>query len=897
MSFEEITRSLQQKLRHVGYTKIRDEVPLGTIDNADKIIHCDVIAKKAEYKIIYMETESNWRGMSSAVANAQTNPCLIITRYDDLRMVMATVKDYGTLSKKPRYLVIETGKSLDEFIKSIKVPIEDNAIDIDDKIQATFDKLTTYKQAMDKFADDLDYIIQETKMLVDKKAKNNTKYERQASQFLDTCKKIINENMTMDDIRDMVIQHILTYKIFSLVYGEQHFNTTNTVAKSLEKLKRSLNVSSDHVNYRTMELIAESLTDDDQRQEFLKMVYETFYNKYDPGLANKDGIVYTPEEVVSFIVKSTDILLQKHFGRSFASDNVTVLDPFTGTGTFPVHVMRQMNPKDLERKYQDIHASEISVLPYYIAALNIEHTYQKITGKYKEFENLCWMDTFEKGSDGHETMGKFLEIDKNVERITKQQQLKIHVIIGNPPYSVGQSNYNDQNPNTAYAELDDRIKQTYLQKTKSHAKNSLYDSYVRSIRWASDRIGNSGIIAFITNASFLRSETAAGIRACLAEEFNEIWCFDLRGNQRTQGEISRKEGGKIFGSGSRAPVAITILVKNPQMIGMSERETPGHTCIIRYKDIGDYISREEKLEKIKISKSIQGIKDWQIIKPDVHHDWLDQRTSDFSKYTPIGIKKQKNAHQTIFMKHWIGIATSRDVWAYNSSKNIVGKNMQQHISYCNNQNPDHPVLNSKQVKWSHGLSERLKKSPKQKFDVNKIRISIYRPFFKQWLYFDKIFIHRPAIAYHTFPDVDSENLVICVPYKFTGDFSTFITNITPDLEVIHHGQYFPLYTYEHNNKKRVNITDYALTEYQTHYNDKKITKTSIFYYVYGLLHHPTYRTKFANNLSRELPHIPMAPDFWTFSKTGKKLATLHLNFETCKRYNLGTPKVQIQKIL
>ena len=888
MSFRENVRPLQRALGNAGYEKTNDPIAFSELKKGDRVSDCEIIARKDFFNVMYLEAESNWRSIASNVATNSEHPCMVITRYGDTHHIFTTVRDYGTHNARPRHVVLETGgiksSSISEFILEIKAAPTDDHMVVDGKVQTAFDKFSEYRQAIVEFDKNLDRIINRIRSLVDQKISGNAEYEKEASKFLEVSRRIINEDMSLDDVRDMVIQHILTYKIFSLIYDERDFNTTNTVARSLEKLKNLLDVS-DHVNYHTMELIAESLTDDDARQDFLKQVYETFYNKYDPGLADRDGIVYTPKEVVSFIVKSVDILLQEHFGDGLAGDNVTILDPFTGTGTFPVQVMQEIGSKRLEHKYDDIHASEISILPYYIAALNIEHTYKEITGRHREFENICWMDTFEKGTTGREKMGTFLEIDKNVERVTKQQKLKIRVIVGNPPYSAGQHRFDEQNPNQKYDELDKRVQDTYAKETKLLNKDigrvaSLYDSYVRSIRWASDRIGESGIVGFITNGSFIKSEVGAGIRYCMYEEFNEVWCFDLRGNARTQGEIRKKEAGNVFESGSRAPVAITLLVKNPTRDG----------CIIRYKNIGDYLDRVQKLQVINDTASIKGIQDWQTIKPDRRHDWLNKRPDKFYDYAPMGTKEFKSGKGgriPIFELFSSGVLTSRDIWTYNSSKIELAKNMKRHIKYCNSQNLDDIQHDPRSGKWDRDLILRLKRD-KPSFEQTDIRYALYRPFFKQYLFFNYAYNNMQYKIPKAFPKPDSKNLVICVPHKFTGKFSTFISNMTPDLELVHHARCFPLFIYD-NNKKQENITTTTLNEYQAHYNDTKITKLDIFYYVYGLLHHPEYRSKYENNLSRDLPYIPMAPNFEGFRDVGKKLAELHLNYETCKRYNLGKP--------
>ena len=573
-------------------------------------------------------------------------------------------------------------------------------------------------------------------------------------------------------------------------------------------------------------------------------------------------MVYTPVEVIDFIIHSTQHLLKRHFDIGFADRSVKVMDPFAGTGTFITRLLESgLFAGNLYEKYKyDLYANELILLAYYVAAVNIETTYSSLRrgGRYVPFGGINYTDTLSLNARYREDerhRKEATKIDKVFQeahmRIRHQRGAHIHVLVGNPPYSKGQSKYDDDNPNVKYDVLDQRIINTYFQKATTHDKKSLYDSYVRALRWASDRIGESGIISFVTNASFIRSETASGIRASLAEEFNEVWCFDLRGNQRTQGDVSKKEGGKIFGSGSRAPVAITILVKNPKKKG----------CMIRYHDIGDYHTREEKLEMIKDAKSIQGIKDWQTIKPDKHYDWLDQRGDEFSKYTVIGSKEVKsgNSNNAIFKMYSLGIATHRDVWVYNSIKKELSDTMKSCVSYCRTQKDVTP--NPQRIQLDSTLKNKISRT-KPHFSKEKIRISLYRPFFKQFLYFDDVWISAPYQIPKFFPEGDSktpvivipdkgkkgefstlitnitpdlhlieqsqafpymsirtstrererervENLVIIVPYKYTGEPSVIITDTTPDLEVIHHGQCFPFLYYREGRLRREYIGFYA----------------------------------------------------------------------------------------
>ena len=884
MGFIENLESIRKELKLNGFAMVNEPFNLNILKREDIVSDIEIIANKENYSILYVEVKSNWKSIATEVAKKYNDPCLIITNYKHNNLILTTLKDY-LIDPAPRHIVIDSNSkshTFQKFCKLIKVGPGDNIESIEVKVHSAFNKYSEYAEALRKFADNLDDIIKNTTQLIESKISKNKKYDKEAHKLLKVCKKTINDQMELDDIKDMLIQHILTYRIFALVYDEQDFDHKNIIARSLEVLKDTLDLDNEKINYETMEIISESITDTDQKQEFLKKIYETFYEKYDAKKADKDGIVYTPNQVVKFIIQSVNELLQENFTKDVSDKNVTILDPFTGTGTFIVHLLRQIDPKRLNYKYtNEIYANEISILPYYIAALNIENTYAELTDKYKEFENICWMDTFDIGIKNYNKITEYVGLEDNIKRIIKQQKSKIHVIIGNPPYHVGQPNQNDQNQNMKYPALDKRIEDTYVNKSLSTNKNSLYDSYIRSLRWASDRIGDSGIIGFVINGSFIQSSATIGIRAFLHEEFTDVYCFNLRGNIRL---YDSKEGGNIFGNRSQTPIAIIILVKNPKK--------NKHT--IYYKDIGDRLKTEQKLDIIEKCTSIQGIKDWQIISPDDHHDWIGHRNIEFNKYSVMGSKKTKTgkSNDSMFTLYSMGIKTNRDAWAYNSSEKILSKNMKRTIDYYNKQDIDNPIIDDKQISWSSGLD--ILKKHKPKFNKNKIRTVLYRPFFKQYLYYDKTFNERQYQIPKIFPEEDSENIVIIIPYHHNSSITAFIANITPDVEVVHHGQCFPLFRFE-NDKRVNNITDYILDQYHKHYENYNITKKDIFYYVYGILHHEGYRTKYKNNLQKEMPRIPMAPEFNEFVTAGRKLADLHLNYETCKEYTLK-PKAKFDML-
>ena len=727
----------------------------------------------------------------------------------------------------------------------------------------------------------------------------------------DNMKVLINDSVTQDDTVQMVAHHIVLSRVFDALF-QGKFKSRNPISTALEELTKKAKFEAELEGlekfYADAQKELNEITTRKARQSFIKKIYGNFFKSAYKNPSKKYGIVYTPIEIIDFIIQSVEEILQEQFSSSFNDKHVAVLDPFTGMGTFITRLLESgLITSSLDEKYRHgLYANEILLLAYYVASVNIETTYQSLSGneKYIPFSGMCYMDTLQSNprymeEKRHRQVAAKLDgtFRKAHERIKKQNESCLWVIMGNPPYSAGRSNYSEGDRHVPYPDIDDRISETYARKTEAKYVKSLHDSYIRSFRWASDRIGRSGIIAFVTNASFLRTSATAGVRAYLHKEFTDVWCFNLRGHQRTQGETSKREGGKIFRSRSRTPVAITILVKN------TNRKK--HT--IYYKDIGYNLTTEQKLKIIQDARSKSGIKGWQVKNPDRNHDWVDHRDRSFTAYLPMGSEESKSGKgSSVFKTYSLGISTNRDAWVYNSSRNELSKNMKRHINYCNTHDlTTSRMVDLREAKWTCALPSKVAKHGSNvKFYQRIIRTALYRPFFKQHLYLDKTFIERPGQIMTFFPKEHSDNLVICIPTEFTGDFSTFITDTTPDLSIVNHGQCFPLYTYDQTGKRTVqkeNVTDYVLEEYRAHYNDNQITKTDIFYYIYGLLHHPGYRKKYANNLSRELPHIPMAPDFWKYMDVGKALADLHLGYFNRRRkdnrHSLGQPMSSFGKPL
>ncbi|MBU2718963.1 DEAD/DEAH box helicase, partial [Acidithiobacillus ferridurans] len=649
------------------------------------------------------------------------------------------------------------------------------------------------------------------------------------------------------------------------------------------------------------------------RQDLIRNLYDTFFQTAFPRMAARLGIVYTPVEVVDFILHSADYALKKHFGTSMSAPGVRVLDPFTGTGTFMTRLLQSglIASEDLERKYkEEMYANEIVLLAYYIAALNIESTYHAITGKYEPFPGIVLTDTFQM-DEVRDAIDRVV-LPENNERVEHEKQQEIRVIFGNPPYSAQQDSENDNNKNIAYPRLDERIRGTYAKASNAKLVKNLYDSYIRAIRWASDRIKEQGIVAYVTNGSFLDANNMDGLRKCLASEFSQLYVFNLRGNQRTSGEESRKEGGKIFGSGSRTPVAITIMVKDPNHQGR---------CELLYHDVGDYLSQEQKLEIVNDYQSVKDMQ-WVHIQPNDSGDWAEQRNEEFDHFVSLG-SKEKGQEETIFSIYSLGVVTNRDAWAYSFSKNDLEYNMRRMIKYYNQETvlyqkasqglskdnkPDvEDVIDSnpKYISWTHNLKVDAKSGKQYVIEQQCIVESLYRPYSRQRLYFNRRFNERVYQLPKLFPTENTRNIVISATgIGSSKAFSSLVTNTVPDLEMISKGQCFPLYWYEKVSNAKPGevgqanilddelpadqdgyirhdaITDWALNTFREQYKDTSIIKEDVFWYVYGILHSSEYRTRFANDLKKMLPRIPYSPDFWVFSKAGRELGEWHLNYET-----------------
>lgn len=750
----------------------------------------------------------------------------------------------------------------------------------------------------------------------------NTQEKSAFNTFAAELRDDLNDSINDGEIVEMLAQHLVTKPVFDALFDEYSFTSHNPMSKAMQAVLDALHEhhlakEADTLErfYSSVRQRAAGINNAQGKQKIIVELYDKFFRNAFPKMTERLGIVYTPVEVVDFILHSVNHLLQKEFGQTLGSKGVHIIDPFTGTGTFITRLIQSglIKPEELPHKYRhEIHANELVLLAYYIAAINIEAAYHsQASSDYTPFEGICLTDTFQM----YETDDLVdILLEDNSARRRRQKALDIRVIVGNPPYSVGQKSENDNNDNVDYPSLDARIRSTYAARSEATLTKGLYDSYIRAIRWASDRIGDAGIIGFVTNAGFLEANTADGLRKCLADEFSTLYVFHLRGNQRTSGETSRKEGGKIFGSGSRAPIAISVLVKNPDAHAQGQ---------IFFHDIGDYLSREEKLEKIADFSSVAGIEGWQQITPDEHGDWLKQRDDNFSQFIVLGDKKGDTPK--LFDNYTLGVVTNRDAWAYNASQTKLASNMTSMIGFYNLEkerfNEAHPRLDAKtrqtkvdsfidtdptRISWTHNVKQDLLRNNSYTFESEHMIPSLYRPFTKQWLYYNRRFNERVYQMPRIFPNGESSNIAIMVKQRPSANSQlALMVNAPPELQTDGGAQSFPLYLYdevaptskgdlfvepsEGGLRRRDAITDVGLMHFRSAYPGEHISKEDMFYYVYGILHSPDYRARFADNLSKELPRIPAvtkATDFWRFSKAGRALADLHLNYETVEPYPL-----------
>ena len=767
-------------------------------------------------------------------------------------------------------------------------------------------------------------------------------------RFLGEMRHTINEHLGAPTVIGMLASHLVTLPVFGALFGSDEFAQRNPVVKALngmvEVLDREGLVNEardlDHF-YRSVKTRVQEVTDPDGRLRILLDLYESFFQQVEPKLAAQAGIAYTPVEIVDFILRSADTVSRREFGRGLTDEGVHILDPFVGTGTFIYRLLTLpglVTDQDLARKYaSELHANEWIPLSYYIGAVKIEQGYmtRRPDDGYQPFGGVVLTDTFELNPN----QPPMPTMDANSQRARKQAESPIQVIVGNPPWSVGQRDAGGDNPNIPHPDLEERIRQTYAARSKAQLRKALMDLYKMAIRWATDRIGNRGIVAFVTPNGYLDGNAESGMRDCLADEFTTIHIFNLRGNARLRGEERRREKGNVFGSSTRVGVAVTVMVRNP------DTTQPG--CRIHYRDIGDYLTREQKLDTLVKVGSIDGIHNWQIIEPDEHHDWINQRDPTWNNLTRLGHKGAKaNRHEapaTATRLYSQGILTSRDPYLYSFDSPSLADQAEEMIDFyeqrrrivqAGDMDLERATANDAlhRIKWSRDMRQHLKRNTRIVFDHRNRRIVHHRPFVKQWLYYEPLCINetyripaifptlstlggttnapgeRPPQTDPVHPVLPNQAIYVTGPGN-SGGFSALVTDATPDLHLLPSGQTFPRYRYETNataNPGRLNlggpatgnpdkpgpdgrvdnITDWCLDHFRQHYNDPSITKDGIWAYIYGVLHAQDWRTRYAHDLRKGLPRIPLAPDFGVFCDAGRDLIGLHLGYETCELWPL-----------
>ncbi len=757
--------------------------------------------------------------------------------------------------------------------------------------------LDNWHTAVSDFREHVPDLANQLKERIEQQHETDPAFKKAFTDFYETCRTAINPDLSQDTVEEMLVQHILTERIFRTVFNNSAFTRRNIIAREIENvvdaLIRQAFSREEFLNpldrfYVAIEQAAMLCRDFSQKQHFLNTFYEKFFQGFSEDVADTHGIVYTPQPIVDFMVNSVAHILETEFGRSLSDSGVHIIDPFVGTGNFIVRLMQDIRGTALAEKYRhELHCNEVMLLPYYIASLNIEQEYFQRMGTYLPFEGIALADTFE-----------LLEQDQgelftreNTERVKKQKAADMFVVIGNPPYNAQQVNENDNNKNRKYPVMDERVAETYVQDSKATLKNKLYDPYIKAIRWASDRLGEEGVVAFITNNSFLSGVAFDGMRKHLAEDFDAIYILDLGGNARKGLKVS---DSNVFGI--RVGVSINLFVRSSGKLSKKPN--------IFYYRTDDLWNKRQKFDFLNKCQHIGAI-EWKSIQPDSRQTWLTEGLdAEFDTFIPIGTKEAKNAkgEEAIFRLYSSGVVTSRDSLIYSFDLALLQERVHTFIEIYNTavdrkrrHDPKTPIENfidttDPSIKWSHRVKQSLGKLELSTYQDTHFRTALYRPFCQQYLYFDHFWNERRYQQHRIFPTPgnETENRIICVAgIGNRKGFGCFATNRIPTFDLaFEKNQCFPFYTYdEDGTNRRENITDWALTEFRKHYGDDTISKWDIFHYTYALLHHPTYREKYEMNLKRDLPHIPFTKDFWGFAEAGDQLADLHVNYESVPKYD------------
>ena len=772
-------------------------------------------------------------------------------------------------------------------------------------------EIASFRAAVEQFKTDLPAVLDALRNMIETAHDANADFRQAEEKFLLHAQEAINPALTEADVREMLIQHILTEEIFSKVFDDSDFHQHNNVARELYALESAFftgalkrkTLKGLEPYYAAIRSAAAQIASHSEKQTFLKVIYENFYKVYNAKAADRLGVVYTPGEIVRFMIDGADWLCEKHFGKNLIDKNVDILDPATGTGTFVCELLEHFRgqPKKLEHKYaHELHANEVAILPYYVANLNIEATYAAITGSYEEFPSLCFVDTLD--NVGLHTAARGVNADlfgsvseENVARIKRQNGKKISVVIGNPPYNANQANENDNNKNREYPQIDQRIKQTYIAESTAQ-KTKLYDMYARFFRWASDRLDANGILAFVTNRSFIESRTFDGFRKTVAQEFSDIYVVDLGGDVRANPKLS---GTKHNVFGIQTGVAISFMVK--RVVAVKEKR-PARVYYLRRPESE---TAEEKLAFLA-SHPMRRL-DFDEVQPDKAGNWVNLTDNDFEMLLPLASKETKSAKTSrdinaIFHKFSLGVVTARDEWVYDFDATEVERKVKFLIDEYNNERLRLTgILRSRKgledrleyrIKWSRAVKNDLSRSVEYCYAKEFIRPALYRPFVRSFLYFQKQ-LNEMQYLQKEFFGVNQKNTAMLLDLGGVKPFSVIGCDLLPDYHVNGDSICFPFFRYELGQRLE-NITDWALKKFTAHYAAetgkgkaaRKITKEAIFHYCYAVLHNPAYREKYAQNLKREFPRIPFYADFWQWAGWGEALMALHIGYETVAPFAL-----------
>ena len=779
-----------------------------------------------------------------------------------------------------------------------------------------------WEEAVAEFKDKVPELAQSLLALIEKERKENKRFVAAFDDFAEVARQAVNPNISTQAVEEMLIQHLLTERIFRKVFNNPDFAQRNIIAREIEKVITALTSRSFSREaflgrldrfYVAIETTAATIDNYREKQTFLNTVYEQFFQGFSVKVADTHGIVYTPQAIVDFMVRSVDDILRREFGKpeGLAADGVAILDPFVGTGNFILRAMREMPKTKLPKKYrEELFCNEVMLLPYYIASMNIEHEYYELTGSYEPFEGIALVDTFELAES--KQLGLFVK--ENTQRVQRQKDAPIFVIIGNPPYNAGQVNENDNNKNRRYPIIDESVSETYGKASRATLLRKLNDPYVKAYRWASDRIGD-GVIAFITNSSFVSDLSFDGMRKSLQAEFDEMYILDLGGNVRQNPKLSGTTHN-VFGI--QVGVSINILIRNRR------EDVRGKSAIIHYARVDEFWRREQKTDYLERVSNLRNV-DWLVLPPDNHGNWLNAGINpDFDNFVPL-VKHHPDA-DSIFASYALGISTNRDNVVYDFERKTLTERVIGFIDTYNaetlrirnrslNRNVD-DLVNYGSLKWSSTLKNHVMRGTLVKFEPEIVRAAYYRPFSQLYVYYDQVLIDRPSHFATIFPNEEQDNRVICLRTKGnTKPFHCLMSSLIPDLHLTGDSQCFPFYTYnEDGTNRRENITDWALARFREVYeitnyelritNEERapdsssrrttgvvtpgssLDKWDIFHYIYALLHHPAYRETYAANLRRELPRIPFVRDFWAYARAGARLAEIHIHYEQQPEYPL-----------